>query len=102
MDTKRIELEEGIVAVVTYQDQMPEPFWMFGFQYWVYSEIDGEHLYPAWDGDGYIQVCLLGGQDPDEVLFKGIREYGLPVPRDGEIRVAYEAWLQDDEGVSDE
>lgn len=94
MESKRIELEHGIMAVVSYQENQPKPFWAFAYEFWDYDDDTGEFLQPANDGSEYVQVCMCYGQDPELLLFRGIKEYGLPLPRSNEQKKQYRNYLR--------
>lgn len=87
--SKTMELEQGIKANVTYQAHVKKPFWAFAWEYWDYDDDTGDFIEPANGGSEYVQVCMCYGQDPDELLLKGIHRYGLPLPRNLDDRKRY-------------
>lgn len=91
---KTMELESGIKANVTFQARQRKPFWAFAYEFWEYDDDTGEFLQPANGGSEFVQVCMCYGQDPDELLLRGIHRYGLPMPRDKADKKRYRDYLE--------
>lgn len=83
---KSIQLQQELTAVVNYQDHMPTPFWIFGFE--------DDKKRDAGEGE-YYQVSLLSSNNPDELLYQGISTYDLPAPLDEQEAEKFLTWAKE-------
>jgi hypothetical protein len=77
----RVQLEYDLTAQVSWAFNQPKPFWVFGY---IVDDCESECY----------QVCLFGGDEPTETIWRGIIRYQLPMPASDTDKAGFNAFLE--------